>query len=154
MGKDILKKVAHHYSELLELLLSSSETPGESVGLGCLLFYGNAKFTWDEAQQFCCSQHNSTLIEILTEDQLSFIELYLELFYEVLPFLNTWWTGGVARGSEADWVYVSSSQPVPDFVWGEGHPSTRGDCMVLDKQNHRGQDISCNNQYYALCQLS
>merc|ERR1712212_335449 len=120
--------------------------PGHSVGLGCLLFYG-AKHSWNQAEQFCRTQQNATLVEILTEDQLAFIEMYLDLFSDLLPFPNTWWTG--ARDVGGDWEWVTSRKPVAGFVWEDGHPGTGGDCMVLGIQG--GQDMQCDRQYYTLC---
>ena len=122
--------------------------PAHSVGLGCLFFYGRAKFSWDQAQQFCRTQENATLVEIMTEDQVAFLEIYLELFSDELPYLNTWWTGATDVGG--DWEWVTSKKPVPGFVWEDGHPGAGGDCMVLGIQG--GLDIQCEAQYYPLCQ--
>merc|ERR1719369_362719 len=107
--------------------------PAHSVGLGCLLFYnGIAKHTWDQALQFCRTQENATLVEIMTEDQLAFIEMYMDLFSDLLPYPNTWWTG--ARDLGGDWEWVTSREPVAGFVWQDGHPGAGGECMVLGIQ--------------------
>ena len=69
--------------------------PADSVGLGCLLFRGySGKITWTEAKNYCENVQNATLIEIQTEDQLAFIETYLFIFEDILPYPNAWWTGG------------------------------------------------------------
>ena len=83
----------------------------------------------------------------MTEDQLAYIEAYLDLFSEELPRPNTWWSG--ARDVGGDWEWVTSREPVAGFVWEDGHPGVGGDCMMLGIQG--GQDIQCDRQYCTLC---
>merc|ERR1711936_611519 len=59
-----------------------------SVGMGCLLFNSTEKFTWMEASQYCKSQYignSSTLVEVLTEEQMDFLTSALRIIEATPP---------------------------------------------------------------------
>ena len=66
------------------------------------------------------------------------------------------WTGGLDIGAEGDWKWLSSCQPVGDFVWSPNQPDGRLDDNCLDLNYNFGYlafDALCDLTYYPICQF-
>lgn len=108
-------------------ICESGWVDGGHVGLGCLWLNETTKIlTYSEAKQFCASRSDkkdSHLVEILTEDQMSFLvdELSKRSSQD-----GHWW-GGARETAQHGWTWTQSGEEVGRFVWYQGHqPSTSG----------------------------
>ena len=72
-------------------------------------------------------------------------------------WLGGWWTGGHDIAREADWKWISSCQPVGDFIWySEPDIDIGYDCLYLAYGYYIdwfGGDMSCDRNYYHICQI-
>ena len=69
-----------------------------------------------------CQDNGGYLVEILTEPQLDFIVMELQVF-EVHQGSQYWWTGGSDTNREGKWYWQHTLQDVGEFVWAEGFPA-------------------------------
>ena len=76
----------------------------------------------------------------------------------MFQFIPTfWWTGGHDLAVEGNWKWIKSSQPVEDFVWSYSQPDGYDghDCLDLFYgYDYRGDDESCENLYFPICQIN
>ena len=125
----------HHSLDLLKALFASriaNNPSGDSgpcepgwmdahlEGLGCLLF-GTESGTFQDANTFCYN-NSAHLVEILTESQMDFMVMELQLL-ETLLGPRFYWGGGTDWNSEGRWYWANSLIPIEDFVWAEGEPN-------------------------------
>merc|ERR1712141_480660 len=97
---------------------------GSFVGLGCLLFNATEGMTWIESSIYCRSAYtNGSLVEILTVEQMDFLQMDLE-FLEAQDGKKHWWTGATDLGVEGVWTWQKSREIVEDFVWFTNEPCT------------------------------
>ena len=86
-------------------------------GLGCLLF-GTEPGTIHYANEFCYN-NSAHLVEILTESQMDYMVMELQLLESFLG-PRRFWGGGTDWNSEGHWYWAHSQIPIEDFVWGKG----------------------------------
>merc|ERR1711962_1191930 len=104
------------------------------VDMGCLYFNSTkALDSWDDSATMCqMATPNATLVEILTENQMAFVQMEIELL-EAHEGKHYWWPGATDVGINGKWFWAPSLSPVEDFVWGAGYPSTthQNNCMMI-----------------------
>merc|ERR1711962_1482125 len=103
------------------------------VEMGCLYFNSTKAETWDDSVISCqMATPNASLVEILTENQMAFVQMEIELL-EAHEGKHYWWTGATDVGINGKWFWAPSLSPVEDFVWGAGYPSTthQNNCMMI-----------------------
>ena len=122
-------------------------------GLGCLLF-GNEPGTFEDANRFCYN-NSAPLVEILTEGQMDYMVMELQLL-ETFLGPRFYCGGGTDWNSEGRWYWANSLIPIEDFVWTKGEPNegikanyfafwpTSG---YYGADEGRGED-----KYYPICQ--
>merc|ERR1712037_890581 len=60
--------------------------------MGCLYFNTTQAFTWDDANTMCQMNTNSTLVDIVTEMQMSFLSMELDVIANAEGATRAWWT--------------------------------------------------------------
>ena len=127
--------------------------------MGCLLINRTETLTWEEAHKSCQAEKNASLVEILTTDQMDYLQMELTSIEEFIGPAY-YWTGGTDHGREGRWIWMYSLESVEDFVWYNG-PSDKqpnggsdANCLYLhpDKYNYDGCDWDCTGKYYPICQ--
>ena len=130
---------------------------GTLAGLGCLLFFNGTKsYTWEEANSYCQTEENATLLEIWTTLQSDFISSELEDHEDK----RTWWTSGTDIGREGEWYWASSGASVGDFIWSSYNNQPTGgtayNCLLLFYESlfyeYKGYDYTCTSDTYPICQ--
>ena len=93
-----------------------------------------------------CQDNVGYLVEILTEPQMDFIIMELQVF-EVHEGQQLWWTSGSATNREGKWYWQHTLQDVGTFVWDEGFPQTRTDnnYLCLRYDDYLGYDCYARN---------
>ena len=137
-----------------ENLCPISWVQADLVNLGCLLFNSTTAYTWEKAYGYCQSVENASLVEILTGEQLQFIQMELYVLEEQ-EGKNLWWTGATDLGREGHWIWMGSLTPVDEFVWRSGYPSggVTENCLYLNSGgSYEGYDNPCSILYYPICQ--
>ena len=124
------------------------------VEMGCLLFNSTTTYTWDKANNYCQSHHNATLLEILTEMEMAFIQMEANVLGDH-EGERDWWTSGTDAGRQGVWMWASSYTPVDDFIWYTGEPNTNSfNCLSLENIfNFLGEDDDCASTRYPICQI-
>jgi hypothetical protein len=123
-----------------------------ATDMGCLFFEPTKKFNWDAASAYCKTEQNATLVEILTQEQLDF----LQMMQGVLGAEDRW-TGATDEGRESKWFWITTLNDVAEFVWRPGFPSNgvEGNCMSLHPDNDKGLggiDNDCGLNFKPICQ--
>ena len=77
-----------------------------------------------------------------------------------INFNANFWLGGTDLGHEGTWIWISSIQPVEDFVWykdalGEPHESVNDNCMAWYRNRgfDKARNYPCSDSHYPLCQI-
>merc|ERR1712126_593339 len=93
------------------------------VDMGCLFFNSTkALASWDDSASMCqMATPNASLVEILNETQMAFVQMNIELL-EAHEAPRHWWTGATDVGINGRWIWAPSSTPVEDFIWHTGYP--------------------------------
>merc|ERR1711909_222165 len=101
--------------------------------MGCLYFNHTESMTWDHASSMCQMGSNSTLLEITSEMQLSFIQMELAVIEDAECAHHSWWTAGTDVGINGQWFWIASRADVEDFMWDSNYPSSVDylNCMYL-----------------------
>ena len=127
-----------------------------SVDLG-YLWFENTTMDYSEAVTFC-SDKQAQLVEIETEDQLSYLRNKLKIFsVNVAPIsldgfpAKPFWGGATKEGGN-DWRWTNSREKVQDFVWGEGALGIEDKLCFIDWLAYKGADISGDYRFYLVCQ--
>ena len=89
------------------------------------------------------------------------IKIFLPEIMQYLMFQGireVWWTGGHDMTVEGEWKWITSCQPVEDFVWSADHNEPDGsgghDCLDLSyDREYSGSDYLCDSTYYPICQI-
>ncbi|KAK6965850.1 hypothetical protein BgiMline_029905 [Biomphalaria glabrata] len=81
--------------------------------------------------QATCEIYGGTLAQVDSQEELSFIQVFLQEFF------NSFWLvliGGTDEGHEDLWVYPESNRNVSFFAWGSYQPSggEKENCISLD----------------------
>ena len=122
--------------------------------LGCLYFSGDHT-TWLEAS-FLCESLNSSMVEILSEEEQSLLSLLGTLEIGITR-VNGWWIGLDDIGHEGDWTWEKSGMPATFDHWAPGSPSTeianKDDCAFMiphteQANNFLWVDSLCNQQVH------
>jgi hypothetical protein len=124
------------------------------LDLGCLMFNGSKNYTWEEANNYCQTDQNATLVEIETEVQLSFLRSQLELLADN-GASHDWWTAGNDIGREGDWYWVSSLTHIGGFIWSNTQPDggTSQNCLSLENSwGFMGRSYFCTSTFWPICQ--
>ena len=69
---------------------------------------------------------------------------------------TNWWTGGFDIAAEGNWKWITSFEPVGDFVWASSEPNSGigYDCLFLYYvYNYLGFDANCDAAQYPICEL-
>merc|ERR1712126_13367 len=127
------------------------------VDMGCLFFNSTeALASWDDSATMCqMATPNATLVEILTENQMAFVQMEIELL-EAHEGVHYWWTGATDVGINGKWFWAPSLSPVEGFMWCSScpHNELNYNCMMIHYSYNAGYDINCDyTNAYPLCQL-
>ena len=119
----------------------------------CYLVVERSK-TWDEASAFC-SERNSYLFEITTDEEFSFVEPLLGHY--LIDYTWRFWIGASDRSREGTFVYDHSNLKVPQQYWEDGEPNNKGgdeNCAVVRRLdgNLGINDVPCKRKYYFVCE--
>ena len=132
---------------------------GSFVEMGCIMLNANSSMTLEEANEYCYSSHNASLVELRMPEQLEFVRMELEMLEEHEGGKD-WWTSGTDVGREGQWYWASSLAPVHDFVWSSGNTVsgiTQNCLALLDSstanENYMGYDRPCTDSGFPLCQI-
>ena len=126
---------------------------GHLEGLGCLLF-GNEQGTFQDGNTFC---HNNSahLVEILTESQIDYMVMELQLLESFLG-PRTYLGGGTDWNREGQWYWANSLIPIESFVWDKGEPNHGTEENYLGFYAELGYycaDLgNTRTDYYPICQ--
>merc|ERR1711973_270376 len=136
--------------------MSSGSCPS-GWDMGCLYFNSTkALASWDDSASMCqMATPNATLVEILTELQMDFVQNNIELL-EAHESPRYWWTGATDVGMNGRWMWAPSSTPVEDFIWAPGYPKNQlpSNCMMIHYSYDAGYNQFCDyTSAYPLCQL-
>ena len=122
-------------------------------GLGCLLF-GTEPGTFQDANTFCFNK-SAHLVEVVTEDQMNYMVMELQLL-ETLLGERWYWGGGTDWNREGQWYWAHSLIPIETFVWGKEEPNrgiNENYMVFFPKHGYYCADIE--NEYgspYPICQ--
>ena len=126
------------------------------VDMGCLYFNSTKGESWDDAVISCqMATPNASLVEILTENQMAFVQMEIELL-EAHEGTHFWWTGATDVGIIGKWFWAPSLSPVEEFIWAPGYPKSelKNNCMMIHYNLDAGYDMYCDyTNAYPLCQL-
>ena len=120
------------------------------VGLGCLKFLDSNEVKYNEAKQLC-QESDSNLIEVQTEDQMSF------LVSKLSSLGNKHWWGGASNVQNDQWYWENSQTEVAGFMWAPGQPNCHN-CQNMGfafshTNNYYGNDHYINhNNNFPICQ--
>ena len=126
------------------------------VDMGCLYVNRTAEVTWEDANRICqnVENQNAFLVEILTEEQMDFLVMVLDVIDEGS---NWYWIGGTDTGREGQWFWISSLKAVGDFVWASGYPRSRTNynCALLSSgYDYLAYDYQpCSSEWFPICQI-
>ena len=122
-------------------------------GLGCLLF-GTEPGTFQDANTIC---HNNSahLVEILTESQMDYMVMELQLLDSFLG-PRFYLGGGTDWNREGQWYWAHSLIPIESFVWAKGQPNHRISENYLGFHPLTGYDChdlgNTKTDLYPICQ--
>ena len=125
---------------------------GSSVGLGCLMF-GTDPMTFLEANKFCY-KNSAHLVEILSEAQMDYMKVELQL-RETMVGPRDYWGGGSDLNREGQWYWTHSLLPLEHFVWAEGEPNGGATENFLEfyyYKEYNGNDIIDDDDNFPICQ--
>merc|ERR1712025_770007 len=129
-------------------------TQATFVDMGCILINRTEAMTWDEANIYCQEVENASLLEIHTQDQMDYLSMELNAIEEFIGAAY-YWVGATDKGREGKWIWISSLEPVDDFVWHTGYPrsSYKHNCMFLHVSwDYEAADATDTVTYYPICQ--
>ena len=125
------------------------------LGMGRILLKKTEKMNYQEAVTFCQKRH-STLVEIESEEQMTFVNNRLKDLDKDSDGKPIVWCGGASDdGAEGDWRWTQSGKKVDDFVWWPGEPGGAHQDHFLGFESFRdyyGADIDGARLCYPLCQ--
>lgn len=110
--------------------------------------------TLEKANQYCQGVENASLIEIHTQVQLDFFKMERDVI-EHEGGRKQWWLGGTDQGREGQWYWMTSLEPVQDFVWWQTQPNggLQENCMYATVDAGLSfWDISCDEEWFPVCQ--
>ena len=113
------------------------------VDMGCLYFNSTKAEIWDDSIISCqMATPNASLVEILTKDQMAFVQMEIELL-EAHEGKHFWWTGATDVGINGKWFWAPSLSPVEEFIWAPGYPKSelKNNCMMIHYNLDAGFDI-------------
>ena len=127
------------------------------VDMGCLYFNSTKALpSWDDTITTCqIATPNSTLVEIMTEQQMAFIQMEIDVLADH-EGARHWWTSATDAGINGKWFWAASLAPVEDYVWHTGYPKNEAanNCMMLHSSYRAGYNIGCDYpSAYPICQL-
>ena len=126
------------------------------VDMGCLYFNSTKPESWVDVVISCqMATPNASLVEILTENQMAFVQMEIELL-EAHEGKHFWWTGATDVGIIGKWFWAPSLSPVEEFIWAPGNPKSelKNNCMMIHYNLDAGYDMYCDyTNAYPLCQL-
>ena len=127
------------------------------VDMGCLYFNSTeALASWDDSASMCqTATPNATLVEILTKDQMAFVQMEIDLL-EAHEAPRHWWTGATDVGINGKWFWAPSLSPVEQFVWVSPYPQDElsNNCLIINYSSNAGTNINCDyTAAYPLCQI-
>ena len=135
---------------------SSGWVDASFVEMGCLYFNSTEAKTWDDSVISCqMATPNASLVEILTENQMAFVQMEIELL-EAHEGKHYWWTGATDVGINGRWFWAPSLSPVEEFMWAPGYPKNdlTSNCMMIHYGLDAGYNQVCDwTSAYPLCQL-
>ena len=122
-------------------------------GLGCLLF-GTEPGTFQDANTFCFN-NSAHLVEILTESQMDYMVMELQLL-ESFVGPRQYWGGGTDWNREGHWYWAHSLIPIESFVWYKTEPNQRITENYMGfhpSQGYYCRDVgNDNDEYFPICQ--
>merc|ERR1711936_92960 len=125
--------------------------------MGCLSFNTTQDYTWEDANNACRKNSNSTLVDAATEEQMVFLQMELEVIAEAEGKNHHWWTAGTDLGVEGRWIWITTLTAVEDFVWvSDAYPrvTTNWNCLALSAGlGYFGYDENCDVKRSPICQL-
>ena len=130
--------------------------PSDLGGLGILFDSTTGPLTWEEANIYCQEFGNGRLIEIMTEEQLDFLQMELNALDDHEES-HYWWTGGTDVGRDGKWIWIESLRDVADFVFHAGEPNDGSSliCLYLEfNWGYEAGDLICDytTNIYPICQ--
>lgn len=90
-----------------------------STGLGCL-YFEITKRSHAAAKKYC-QDRTAHLVEVLTQEQLDFIRMQLQVIEEQQGTFD-WWGGATDEAQEGTWIWPEAQASVGDFIWGGNDP--------------------------------
>ena len=123
------------------------------IEMGCLWFKSEQKLTHLAAAK-ACSDVDSHLVEIHSQDQLNFVR-------DEIAFLeidDSIWTAGTDSFTEGEWIWIHSWTPVEEFIWHSSQPyggsKQNGLCLwkIGDSEEFMGADCLDDYETYFICQ--
>ena len=125
------------------------------MDMGCLYFNSTAALVWDDTVTMCQkATPNATLVEILTENQMAFVQMEIEVL-KPHEGPHHWWTGATDHGINGRWIWAPSLAPVEEFIWHTGYPKSelKANCMMIHSSYDAGYNVACDyTAAYPLCQ--
>ena len=125
------------------------------LGMGRILLKKTEKMNYQEAVTFCQKRH-STLVEIESEEQMTFVNNKLKnLGIDSNGYTIAWCGGASNLNAEHEWRWTQSGKKVDDFVWGDNEPGGALQDHFLGFESFRdyyGADIDGGRSFYPLCQ--
>merc|ERR1712088_520724 len=92
------------------------------MDMGCLYFNTTQSLTWDNANTVCQMTTNSSLVDIVTEMQMGFLQMELDVIANAEGATHYWWTAGTDAGINGRWIWATTLTAVEDYVWQSGYP--------------------------------
>merc|ERR1712037_522143 len=119
----------HGETALLSQAQSQSNCPekwldASFMDMGCLYFNTTLALTWDDANAMCQMSTNSTLVDIVTEMQMGFLQMELDVIANAEGTTHVWWTAGTDAGINGRWIWATTLTDVGDYLWRSGYPSS------------------------------
>merc|ERR1711934_79433 len=126
------------------------------MDMGCLYFNTTQDLTWDDANTMCQKNTNGTLVDIVTEMQMGFLQMELEVIANAEGTEHVWWTAGTDVGINGRWIWATTLTAVEDYVWQSSYPDASAgyNCLSLGSGfGYLGYNRPCDQMRMAICQI-
>ena len=93
------------------------------TALDVSFFNGTTALTWDNSQEFCHTQEESSLVEIFNEEQQDFIKLMAEQIEIFSGMDRNWCIGATDVAKEGRWIWPNKLEIVHYAAWNVSEPN-------------------------------